>query len=32
MRAWKQVKDRAQGLLYLEQNSTVFAIPILTAI
>ena len=32
MREWKQVGDRAKGLLYLEQNSKVFAIPILTAI
>ena len=34
MREWKQVEDRAQDLLYLylEQNSTAFAILILTAI
>ena len=32
MREWKQVEDRAQGLLYLEQNSKTFAIHILTAI
>ena len=31
MREWKKVEDRAQGLLYLEQNSKVFTIPILTA-
>ena len=31
MRVWKQIEERAQGLLYLEQNSKVFAIPILTA-
>ena len=31
MREWKQVEDRTQGLLYLEQNSKAFAIPILTA-
>ena len=30
MREWKQVEDRAHGLLYLKQNSKVFAIPILT--
>ena len=29
MREWKQVEDRAQSLLYLEQNSKAFAIPIL---
>ena len=29
MREWKQDEDRAQGLLYLEQNSKAFAIPIL---
>ena len=28
---WKQVEHRAQCLLYLEQNSKAFAIPILTA-
>ena len=32
MRERKQAEDRAQGLLYLEQNSKAFAIPILTAI
>ena len=32
MREWKQVGDRAQGLLYLGQTSKAFAIPILTAI
>ena len=30
-KTWKQVENRAQGLLYLEQNSKAFAIPILTA-
>ena len=30
IREWKQVEHRAQSLLYLEQNSKVFAIPILT--
>ena len=29
---WKQIKDGAQGLLYLEWNSKAFAIPTLTAI
>ena len=28
----ERMKTRAQGLLYLEQNSKAFAIPILTAI
>ena len=32
MREWKQVEDRAQGLLYLEQNYKTFVICILTAI
>ena len=32
IKEWKQVERRAQCLLYLEQNSKVFAIPILTAI
>ena len=31
IREWKQVEHRAQCLLYLEQNSKVFAISILTA-
>ena len=32
MRKTKQIKDRTQGLFYLEQNtSKAFAIPILTA-
>ena len=31
IREWKHVEHRAQGLLYLEQNSKAFAIPILTA-
>ena len=31
MRERKEVEDRAKGLLYLEQNSKAFAIPILTA-
>ena len=30
MREWIQVENRAQGLLYLEQNSKALAIPILT--
>ena len=29
MREWKQVKDGAQDLLYLEQNSKAFIIAIL---
>ena len=32
MREWKQVEDRAQSLLYPEQNYKTFAIRILTAI
>ena len=31
MREWKQVEDRAQGALYLEQIFKTFAILILTA-
>ena len=31
-KVWKQIEHRAQGLLYLEQNSKAFGTPILTAI